>query len=740
MNPKGVPESESSATSFNNLHAGLEDATPYIIDASSTAASLAGLEARTASEEDESNRRSSIHLDYDRPKWAMKVSVIPPKHSDMAAEPGSIRSHPFSFDSESLSDSEGGQLTSNAPTRSKITSRQSDKRIVLRSQRRPPPQPSSFQQPYSTHHSHHPPRSPVSLEHETNPFANTFQAQSNHGLSDATAIVPSKGLSDIYCIAQLNRVEWREFRHLRTLLHSRKFGYAIDILAGEPTADGEHNGYPAGERSTLQYADRFKAATARMDEERGPKKFHPVQGALPERIRINSRNIINYLKNGIGQGFTSLDDRQPLVIVRPFRALVHYETQIRNYCSTLEQKCAHFTDVVKETEMGVVDGQSQARSEGAKMTGKESIGSDQTRIRSTESVAERKFQKSRYNSEKAGHIMESALPPTSAQTSSQRHPRKSCHDFESERDTDQTDDLETMRHLRCLLSFIDEDINARLRYLGQEEPMKITFPDAWYIFKPGAEIIKPHGTQAYRVLALTSTGHKFVSPRNQHRTRIYPEAIVLLCVYIDFDGRLMGPIEQEFEIPRFDGEKLVTSLNVYPLRFDSSSGIRSRLLERGKLFPRYTSIRHMHYAGVMPNKRELDGPVVIDFERTIAENDRWRPEITILLGTRIDASSGERCRADCCGTENVLDDAFVEQIQNDDYMTKLTKFSPTKSGTGALPTLAVYPRSLSDLKSDETSITDVEYLIMSDRVFGFDLHNRRWGKFKIAPTTLRNKI
>lgn len=739
MNSEGVSESESSATSFNNPHAGLEGTTPYGLRASLTATSPAELEARAASEGNESNRSSSIHLDHNQLKWGMGIRATPPKDSDLATESGSIRSHPYSFDFESWSDYDGGELTSNASTGSKITSRQSDKRLVLRSQWRPPPQRLSSQQPYSTHHSHSPPPGRTSSEHEKKPFANIFQSHSNHGPSDATAILPSKGLSDIYCIAKLNRVEWLEFRHLRTLLRFRKFGYVIDILAGEPTADGEQNGYPASERSTFQYVDRFKAATTRMDEERGPKTFHPVQGALPERIRINSRKIINYLKNGIGQGFTSLNDRQPLVIVRPFRALVHYEAQIRNYCNTLEQKCAHFTDVVKGTEAGVVDGQSQAGSERSKTTGKESTGSDQTRVRRTEkSVSERKFQESRYNLEKPGHIMENALPPTSAQTSSQRHPREPCHDFESERDTDQTDDLETMRHLRCLLSFIDEDINARLRYLDQEKPMKITFPDAWYIFKPGDEIIQSHRRQAYRVLAVTSTGHKFVTPRNQLRTRIYPEAIVLLCVCIDFDGYFMGPVQHEFEIPRFDGEKLVTSLSVYPLRFDGNFKTRETFLERGKLFLRCTSIRHMHYTGLVAStQQELDGPVVIDFEETFRQED-WRPEIEDVLWARLDASSGERCRADCCGTENVLDDAFVEQIQNDDYMTKLMKRSPTKPGTDALPTLALYSRSLSELNSDETPITDDEYLIMSDCVFGFDLHNRKWRKFETALTTPRN--
>lgn len=751
MDPEGLSESESSATSFNNLHAGLEDATPYGILVSLTAASLAELEARTASEEDESNRRSIIRLDHGRPKWTMKIGVTPPKDSDLAmeSETGSTWSHRFSLNfgtrcsSDTDTDNDDGPKDDDdvkpilkASAWSKTASRQSSKwtpRFILQVPAgKPPQQPLPLQQLRSDYLRYYDLPDSTSLEHETYHYNNPFLPRSNHGPRDDAAYLPSKGFSGIQCIAQLNRVEWREFRRLRMAMSFQKFCYATDVLVGEPSADGEPElkAMPpgqdarddlAGERSISQFVDRLKAANARMDRERGPKPFYPVQGALPERIRINSTKVLNLLKTriGLGQGFISIDDRQPLVIVRPFRALVHCQDNIRDYCSTLEQKYARVTEQgVEETETDVKDSQSQAGSDPSR--------NGRTMKRETIVVP----RESASNSEE-----ELGLPAKTPLRSPGSLLRESPYDVELERDIEQTDEYETMRHLRCLLNFIDEDINARLRYLAKDEPMKITFPDIWYLFKPGDEVVEQNGRQAYRVLALASTGHKVIPPQNQFgihtRQSDKLEYFDLSCVYIDFDGTLMGPVQRQFAIPRFDGQKLITSLPIYPLRFNFNSDIREMLIERGRLFPRYTSIRHMHYAGMSLDLREeVDGHVVIDFEEAVAKNIEWKPRVENLWGTtRTETNSGERCRADCCEAENVLDDAFVEQIRNDDYMTKLTSLAPKKLGAGSLPTLAIYPRSLSDMNSDENSIMDDEYLIMSNRVLGFDLHNRKWGKY-----------
>lgn len=136
----------------------------------------------------------------------------------------------------------------------------------------------------------------------------------------------------------------------------------------------------------------------------------------------------------------------------------------------------------------------------------------------------------------------------------------------------------------------------------------------------------------------------------------------------------------------------------------------------------------MHYSGAtfLPGE-EVDGQVVVDFEEAVVRNPEWKPPIQNLWGiTPEDPGPGESCRGSCCAGDNVFDDAIVERLRNESYMAKLTRQVPSRRE--ALPSLAIFPWTLGDLKSDENIIADDEYLIMADRVLGFVLHSRIWGE------------
>jgi uncharacterized protein DUF7025 len=80
------------------------------------------------------------------------------------------------------------------------------------------------------------------------------------------------------------------------------------------------------------------------------------------------------------------------------------------------------------------------------------------------------------------------------------------------------------------------------------------------------------------------------------------EAFVLECVYFVFDGNQFGPILKSFIIRKFEGEKDIQSLPVYPLTLDSNHvNLRKQLLKRGE---RYAELcdsqrtQHMQYKGL----------------------------------------------------------------------------------------------------------------------------------------------
>ncbi|KAF5988632.1 putative aaa family atpase protein [Fusarium bulbicola] len=116
-----------------------------------------------------------------------------------------------------------------------------------------------------------------------------------------------------------------------------------------------------------------------------------------------------------------------------------------------------------------------------------------------------------------------------------------------------------------------------------------------------------------------------------------------------------------FTIPKFDGEKTITTLKICPLRFhvrkeldrrimarkptehepdttvrDGVAKFQNTLIERGKLFPEVAAVKHMYYSGLTMKKRnEVQSQVMVDFvEAFLVENkDYYRPEVKPLIGT-----------------------------------------------------------------------------------------------------------
>ncbi|KAI8945831.1 hypothetical protein F4801DRAFT_597344 [Xylaria longipes] len=183
-----------------------------------------------------------------------------------------------------------------------------------------------------------------------------------------------------------------------------------------------------------------------------------------------------------------------------------------------------------------------------------------------------------------------------------------------------------------------------------------------------------HSRQAYRVISVISTPHKgsvnakspWLRFLKDHNGEEREECICIDCVYVDFDGVSLGPVQREFKIKRFEGEKIIKSLDLCPLNMPEDREIWEKLKERGRNF--------LDVAGVM-----------VDFEEAFLVNgqERWRPIIDTFAPPQVPEVS-DKCDAECCPYQNVHDDA------------------------------------------DSTS--DEELVIMSYRAFGFGLSSRAWGK------------
>jgi hypothetical protein len=535
--------------------------------------------------------------------------------------------------------------------------------------------------------------------------------------------------------AKLNHVTWEDWR----LCHLKPNGYscALDVLDGEPDVSFERTTY----YNYWQPAMTVKAAAAAKQRLNFVPKPNPdiVPGQAPiaERIRINSKHILRILSEIHGEDIIQED--LPLVMIRPFKGLNYYNKAIRQKLLELKAKFGPKDDQPPGTPM-------------TETTPKEVV----TALANAVSKA-------------AGEKGESKTEP-------------------DEENNEWTLSLTAYEHLNCLVQFMDEQIGEKISYLEKGQFNQISFTDIWYLFGPGVEVVDQTLRQAYRVVNVSSPGHILFPP---WRTRFDKAAkakeetpLILVCVYIDFDGKSLGPGVRTIRIPRYDGEKAVTSLEVFPLRFaeqrmsvqaqaasskniDGQTNIplRDRLITRGKLFMDMTEFKHMYYNGLTLDTRdEVDSNVVVDFQEAFSyfqsqkrtqqgqpsfrsysspedqwnfeaktpsspTSDKWQPELKNIFDGYLDAGfEDEMCTAGCCRIvhEQYHKDSYGESKRNRDYIRWLMP-----EGRGEPPP-SIYVRPLQEIRAQEELLSDDDFLIMSYRVFAFVLRSRKWAQLDLT--------
>lgn len=501
-------------------------------------------------------------------------------------------------------------------------------------------------------------------------------SQENH---DEELILPAQ---IDYTEASLNPVEWTSFKSLGRQ-HPPK--YVIDVLVGEPVLSYDVMGIPINRKSADKNEDMAK------DRKAAAKNILRGQAPVPERIRINSEPLMAILRKVHGEKIGNL--AESVIMTRPFKALSYYEDKIRRW----------YEELAKMHRVHAGDSEPKD----------------------------------------AEYIHAGGLEPKDSKyvhagDSEPEDSESSESDGQSEHGWDNLPNpLLALRHLACLVQFIDTVIKERLDYLESVSYQHVTFSDLGYLFSPGDEVIDKYDRQAYRILSVTSPRHKGVpwnSFWNNYRDGEEEKAkpMRIHCVYVDFDGKRLGPVSKEFEIAEFEGEKNISFLPLRPLRFSNGPypNLRKELVERGKKFVAMAAVKHMHCSGVTLDTRdEVDSQVVIDFAEALSVpgNRAWKPPIEEFVGDIPEREDGETCTAECCRRETVHDDSYVDYNRNKEFMASLNPQDRTK-----LPSVIVYPRSLEVLGGEENKLTDNELLVMSYRVFGFVLRTRKWGESHIS--------
>ncbi|KAK4213981.1 hypothetical protein QBC37DRAFT_422209 [Rhypophila decipiens] len=261
--------------------------------------------------------------------------------------------------------------------------------------------------------------------------------------------------------------------------------------------------------------------------------------------------------------------------------------------------------------------------------------------------------------------------------------------------TGEQDSTSDVEEIRCYTDFVDSSLLPLYRQFENDNnnSRKITFDDLWYLFRPGELIVdgsvetNPHfetlrGSDSYvdtmkviwrvadvrphegrirydTVYADSSSGTSSDVPGSEEdrdsntlhvlwfSEPVAPRPIVgwftLRCYYIDFDGEHYFPVWKKIAIPPFTGERSISSVTVYPLRFAHDSDIvyRNAVLQ-GERFLDCVGRKHLWHSGwflmgdpdgtmmvstkgaPMKETAEYTGEVYVDVKEAMNDRLQWR--------------------------------------------------------------------------------------------------------------------
>ncbi|BCR94419.1 uncharacterized protein AKAW2_11465S [Aspergillus luchuensis] len=175
--------------------------------------------------------------------------------------------------------------------------------------------------------------------------------------------------------------------------------------------------------------------------------------------------------------------------------------------------------------------------------------------------------------------------------------------------------LEKCRHLEVLLQFLDPVVQRMVlpadKRLLKETPTVI-FEDIWYLLKPGS--------LCYFLNDNIWLGGIIENVQYSEKSDDEEEAWMVSVMFqdSDFHQHVFGPAPRLISIEAFDGEKVVTTLPVFPCQFHDrqDNGSRRAAFQRRGALVRdivWGGYKYMRYSGrLMDNKkRKYDGPVII---------------------------------------------------------------------------------------------------------------------------------
>lgn len=550
--------------------------------------------------------------------------------------------------------------------------------------------------------------------------------------------------------------------------------YAIDILIDKPSQI--HQGGNDKSRARNIAGIVLETATSHTAS---PTIVGGLQD-LPERIRINSNPAKSILDSYCNRGLRFLPGF-PLVLQRPYKLLVYHETAIRNHLADLERKWGQ-----RRSSTTAQDTVDSGNNDAKLLSSSPTLGISENRpnesndqistpgVPKSYAFGNGKLVSKQYSADQGvtKNLKEENQSQLPAGWGRQKdyfgrtyyvnhhtkimtwtRPRSDIkiltpsekQDSEEEAEFDPLlDSEEAMNDLRCVVRFMDEFIKPVRDQVQGPRQRSVRYSELWHLFKPGQLIYvrdRDIPQKVWRVVQVTG-GRRYLRPPypeelkngmppRKSRNNGYSD-LVLDCYFLDYDGSRFAPSYNSFTISKYDDARLIDTLPVYPVTIAEEERTidRAALMKRGQQYVRCTKTCHRYYSGrsllrtgsgaylsfrndsesdrvQMLNSEVIEGEVMVDFDRAFHRHPEWLPIFHDLRPSPMDMREIEEDETDPF-EEKVEQDDIWDRRRRDDFID------------GDELKLQPWPKGI------EPSGEDL--LLLPDRVFGFVLRSRKWGK------------
>ncbi|EHK21937.1 uncharacterized protein TRIVIDRAFT_151519, partial [Trichoderma virens Gv29-8] len=440
-----------------------------------------------------------------------------------------------------------------------------------------------------------------------------------------------------------------------------------------------------------------------------------------QRVRINSRAVMMYLgrQSPAGKKWNG----RPHVFRRPFRYLIHFHDQMKEALAELEESASN-------ADVKPVNGQPAQEPNLEK--GKEKSEADTLGIDTL------------FN------------------------------------------DADTITEMKLYVKFIDEQVMPEYQRFQDQDmstaPTKIRWDLLWYLFKPGDLVYFGDGTM--ESTSAPSNHNTRGSHTDQMVWRIYrapfKQSIIdgctcetcmkmestwsISCYHIDYDGQNYRAVGRTIEIPSFEGEREITQLPCYPMRYVQQ---KDEIMERGRQYGSKfiqhidPAKRYSFYRGwtliktplgqsvedkngrVMTSPEHIESEILVDFEEAFNTDPSWKPEIlavdpsTYRVVISVDNESplqewhdSKRTNLKDAWEDKVITEDGVDILQMNKFIETdllLRKKKDNENEIGELEgdNLALLPRrlfayALWERKFVQVDVRDVSFPELKDKDRAFD--------------------